>query len=259
MTLARVISMKRKTRLTATEKELDSFMNSIINSITKSFLFGFNSHSATLKTLNDYNEEFKIKQSSKFSDDLIYTKLWGDSNRGILARFDKAQQLKFYTEVSGATGRSVETLIENENLKTKQKDFITGQIMFIRSIIDKTLQDYSISAYTAISEGFTVKEATKRIYQAKNINSNQARFRARNIASTYQRMITDARMTKVGVKTAIWKTSKDQAVRDSHASLDGQEYEVLKGIYDKTTGNFIKPGTDYNCRCFSKPVFNFDE
>jgi len=65
--------------------------------------------------------------------------------------------------------------------------------------------------------------------------------------------VTEARFVDAGVKEWIWRTSRDNRVREEHEELEGEKYRTGSGG-DPEEG---RPGDAIGCRCTSEPVLDF--
>lgn len=87
---------------------------------------------------------------------------------------------------------------------------------------------------------------------------------ARTETSKTQTALTEARCQSLGVGWYIWRTSKDQRVRDSHKLMsdvlvrwsDPPSPEELDGE-SRTYGHY-HAGNVFNCRCYTAPLIDLD-
>ena len=76
--------------------------------------------------------------------------------------------------------------------------------------------------------------------------------------------LTQARAEYLGHDWAIWHTSEDQRVRESHRKMDGVMFRYSDKpapeelIGEKNVGHY-GPGEIYNCRCYAEPIIAWDE
>ena len=62
-----------------------------------------------------------------------------------------------------------------------------------------------------------------------------------------------AQAQEVGIKQYIWRTVKDEDVRESHADMEGKICD-FDNPPEVEPGQFYHPGGIYNCRCYQEPL-----
>jgi SPP1 gp7 family putative phage head morphogenesis protein len=90
---------------------------------------------------------------------------------------------------------------------------------------------------------FTDKYVGKAKYQSKLI--------ARDQMGKLNGDLTRMRQQDIGIKRYVWRTMKDERVRDSHAALEGKEF-AWTGSGSRSLG---QPGSEISCRCFGEASF----
>jgi len=87
---------------------------------------------------------------------------------------------------------------------------------------------------------------------------NRMKFIARNELERLNANLNEARQRKAGLDKFVWRTAKDNRVRETH-KLEGQIFYWTKDKSEdgksKPHGN-LNPGMDYNCRCFAEPYLD---
>jgi uncharacterized protein with gpF-like domain len=59
----------------------------------------------------------------------------------------------------------------------------------------------------------------------------------------------------LGITKAIWRhSSAGKVPRPTHLKMDGQEFEIAKGIWDTAVEEWVLPGFLPNCRCTSRAI-----
>jgi uncharacterized protein with gpF-like domain len=77
--------------------------------------------------------------------------------------------------------------------------------------------------------------------------------------------LTQLRQTELGVSKYIWRTSRDERVRESHRAMEGRtavwddpavylDDEGDRHPRSGIGGVELHPGEDFQCRCFAEPV-----
>lgn len=99
-----------------------------------------------------------------------------------------------------------------------------------------------------------------KIFQYTHAKANTI---ARTESSKAMTALTEARSKDVGVYWYVWKSSKDQRVRNAHKHMqdvlvrfdDPPSPEALVG--EKDVGKY-NAGNIYNCRCFPRPLISLE-
>jgi SPP1 gp7 family putative phage head morphogenesis protein len=150
----------------------------------------------------------------------------------------------------------------------------------VRNLSDETSNNVFNAIRDSAMAGAGHKEITSKIMTAFKKDPNfpgvfkKARTRAKLIArdqtSKMYGKLTEVRQRKVGVNKYIWKTSRDERVRDSHRKMHGKvckwedatvfkysdsEYVSWKKRSSIGGVNF-HPGQDIQCRCHASPIFD---
>lgn len=152
-------------------------------------------------------------------------------------------------QISGVVGSNVMPLSNDDDVI---KGFINSNIQAIKSVPS----DYFGKVERIISEGFRSGRRASAlagdISEAGKVSKRRGAFIARDQISTLNSQLTQRRHRSLGIDEYIWRTSLDEAVRPSHAQLEGTRHS-----WDDppTVGSRqVHPGEDYICRCTPEPI-----
>lgn len=192
---------------------------------------------------------------------------WFASNvaNDVVNKVDENSRTKFIQGVNSSVGVNMVRVLKQEGLSDivalqKQKNKV-----LIKSIPEQFFNDIEIQIQNGFGQGLRPEQIARNINGIKDISSsfgkleNRCKLIARNEISTINSTITKKRYENLGVKKAIWRSSNDERVRDSHANRDGKEYDLAKGCYDSIDGIWIQAGMEINCRCTFTPIFDDEE
>ena len=116
------------------------------------------------------------------------------------------------------------------------------------------LQAQEIAAKAATATG---DRAAKYIEQLQGLQPGYPEFAARRLARTEiaktQSLIVRTQALEVGIRQYIWRTVKDEDVRESHADMEGKICD-FDNPPEVEPGQFYHPGGIYNCRCYAEPL-----
>jgi SPP1 gp7 family putative phage head morphogenesis protein len=85
------------------------------------------------------------------------------------------------------------------------------------------------------------------IKQMKKTSAREAKFFARDTFCKFNKSLLIASLEEAGCQRVIWRTVKDQAVREEHRKLEGKIFDI-NNLPDETW--------DYNCRCGYEPIWD---
>lgn len=109
------------------------------------------------------------------------------------------------------------------------------------------------------------KEIAKDFVELEGLSVQQALRRAKGIArdqiGSFTGELSRIRQTQLGITRYVWRTSKDERVRDSHEEREGKVFEWGRDIQEQLEEQGLKvddvdghPGAPFNCRCTPEPV-----
>ena len=103
----------------------------------------------------------------------------------------------------------------------------------------------------------TGERAETLISKLQGLQKGYPEYAARRLARTEvakaQAAIVQIQSAELGIKQYVWRTVRDEAVRDSHAKMEGK-------ICDWDNPPEVEPGKRYhpgnfpNCRCYAEPL-----
>ena len=96
--------------------------------------------------------------------------------------------------------------------------------------------------------GVSTRDTRKLIQARTGVAKSRARLIARDQIGSANAKITRQRQTEAGVSHYIWRTSKDDKVRDEHADREGDMFAWNNPPHDG------HPGEPIQCRCTAEPV-----
>ena len=169
-----------------------------------------------------------------------------DSNRGKLIY----QLLK--KELQGPVGATV-------------NDLIIRNSRLIKSLPVELGEEISIYIQKRTVEGVRPEQIKKEIMvKAPQLTEARAKLIARTETSKAHTALTEARSLSLNIPAYVWRTSKDERVRDSHKHMEGvvifwnDPPNPEKLIGKKSYGNY-HAGNIFNDRCYPSPIIILDD
>jgi SPP1 gp7 family putative phage head morphogenesis protein len=158
------------------------------------------------------------------------------------SQFQKAQLLD---QIKSAVG--VNVLGAEPNLRPLVQSFTRENVALIRSIPTDAISDLSKRLIRQINDGARAEDLADVVQERLGVSESRAALIARDQIGKFNGSLNQARQTELGVTRYIWRTMRDNRVRDEHALREGETFEWDKPPED---GN---PGEAVNCRCYAEP------
>ena len=173
-------------------------------------------------------------------------------------KVNKRNRSEFYRRASNAIGISREELEATEGLTFQINAYQAETQQWVKKMRDDTLQMWTSNTLRLMAEGKGLPEILSQFDDMVEKRKGHAKMVARTQIATFNSLTTKARAQNLGITKAVWRTSEDERVRGnpsgkypnarpSHFALNGVEFDLAKGA--PINGQFLLPGTSYNCRC----------
>lgn len=130
---------------------------------------------------------------------------------------------------------------------------LDDQVKLIKSIPLEAAKRVRELANEGIVQGTRPEVIAQEIMKMAGVTKSRAMLIARTEVSRTATELTRARAEYVGSTAFIWRTSKDERVRESHKRLEGQTFR-WDTPPECDPGHFALPGGIFNCRCYPEPV-----
>ena len=134
---------------------------------------------------------------------------------------------------------------------------IAENVALIKSIPQQVLGQVEGLVMRSVQVGRDLGGLTKDLKKQFGVSDRRAALIARDQNNKATAVLTRVRQVEAGITQAIWcHSAGGKTPRPSHvkAGRDRVQYDVTKGWFDPDLGKYIWPGTEINCRCFSRPV-----
>ena len=167
---------------------------------------------------------------------------------------------RFDRSIKSVTGVDLGNIIATEGLEDFIQLNINANVSLIKDMPTKYLKQIEVVVSKGMASGARYSTIAKEIYGINNNLSKRIKTIATNEMQTINSQITLRRNESLGIKEGIYRSSKDERVRQCHKELDGVQYKLSQGAWSKTCQKYIIPGiTDINCRCSFSPIIELDE
>ena len=153
--------------------------------------------------------------------------------------------------VSAALGVPLTAL--EKPTQNRVPEFVKENVALIKTVPERAHDRVQALVTEALMTGMRPETMIKQLQEIGDISENDARRIARDQIGKLNAQVNVDRQKSLGVKRAIWRTVRDNRVRDEHVDREGEEFDLSLGI----DGEF--PGSAIQCRCFAEPVFDFGQ
>jgi SPP1 gp7 family putative phage head morphogenesis protein len=187
------------------------------------------------------------------------TRQWQDKFNEAAAKMGLwfASKTKSYSDLSMASrlkdiGLSVDFKM-TQPMRDAYQAVIHEQVGLIRSIASEHLQEVQGLVMRSVQQGRNLGELSKDLTERYGITKRRAALISRDQSNKATSTLTRVRQQELGIAQAKWKHSHaGKHPRPSHVAVDGEVYDVEKGMF--IDGEWIFPGQEINCRCTSQPI-----
>lgn len=203
--------------------------------------------------LTKLSNRIRKKLLSRFSNKRIK-----ELSERVLGNNDRRAKKLFFEEASKNLGIDVGTLLKRDVANYDFNALVLETTQWAKKLRDETLETYTANTLRAMTQGESLDSILSQYDDLVEKRKNHAKFTARNQVASFNSIMNKTRAQKLGIKKAIWVTSKDERVRPSHQVRDGKEFDLSEGLYSSRDGQYLLPGVDYQCRCSYKMVIDED-
>lgn len=135
---------------------------------------------------------------------------------------------------------------------------VAANVALIKSIGAQHLTDVEGIVMRSVQQGRDLGGLTKDLQEQYGVTRRRAAFIASDQNSKATAVVTRSRYVELGITQAIWiHSAGGKHPRPTHvkAGRDQVRYSVLDGWPDPALGGKrIWPGTEFSCRCVSRPI-----
>lgn len=161
-----------------------------------------------------------------------------------------------WLSLSDLIGKQLDKIIRNDPVSSILKDRQAVQINLIKSIpveAAERAKQLSVEVYT---QGRRTEEAAQMIADSTGVSQSRANVIARTETAKTNHDVSMARAKAIDVQKYSWETMQDEAVRPSHADLQGEIFDIDNPPEIEGEGAH-GPGDSIQCRCF--PAYILDK
>lgn len=158
--------------------------------------------------------------------------------------FSRRQTLK---QLKGVLG--VDAFPSEPQLASMLNGFVAENTSLITSIPDRYLDRVGELVQRRVRAGDRASTIARDIGEQFNVEARRAALIARDQVNKLNGALTRMRQTNLGITQYIWRTSRDERVRETHRLNEGRKFS-----WNEPPAETGHPGQDINCRCTAEPV-----
>lgn len=142
-----------------------------------------------------------------------------------------------------------------ERMTSAYRVVVAENVNLIKSIPQQYLKDVESSVWANVMRGSDLHALSKDLREKYGVSARRAALISMDQNSKARALFESTRRQELGITQAIWKHSRaGKSYRPSHVKMDGQKFDVGKGMWDPDAKQWIQPGMLINCRCTSRSV-----
>lgn len=169
-------------------------------------------------------------------------------------RSNEAHRRRFYSSIESVIGIDLAGIVEEGNLQDALTLKTRENVGLIKTIPEAYFQKIETRLLEGVVQGRTpARSLIEELQELGNVTKRRARFIARDQTAKLNAAMNRERNQALGIEEYVWRTSKDERVRESHARRDGKRFRWD----DPPAGGPAEgghPGEAINCRCTAEPV-----
>ena len=159
-------------------------------------------------------------------------------------------------------GLTVSTDLTPEGLNRISQEYTNNLDLYIQKFTDQQIKKLRADVQESTFAGNRYESMIKSIEKSYGVTQRKAKFLARQETGILMSKFKKERYQSAGVNEYKWgcvSGSPNHPVRPMHKELEGKVFSWDQPPITDDLGNRNNPGEDYNCRCFARPIVNFDE
>jgi SPP1 gp7 family putative phage head morphogenesis protein len=142
---------------------------------------------------------------------------------------------------------SVDVPFTDPKLFAMVEEFTAENVSLIRSIPRRMFDEVESTLLRDLRAGLRWEEIAPEIEDRFGVSESRAELIARDQVGKFFGEVNAQRQQDLGVEKYVWRTARDNRVREEHMEREGKSYEWGELGADE------EPGQPINCRCQAEP------
>lgn len=237
-------------------KRLIKRMNTeTLNTVEKSYKKNENLIIKDVDSINNLTKSFnqvKIKYQKRF------TNLSGALAEKVISRVNKDITKKIIKDFKSKDIPLVKIDTQSRAFRTVKQSLIKANVSLIKSIPNEYFEEIEQILLESASRGRDLHYMSEELQKRYGIARRRAELISRDQNDKITSALNLARQKDLGITKNIWVHSNaGKNPRKSHKEANGKIFDINIGL--EIEGEYIFPGQEINCRCFSRPVIDIEE
>lgn len=132
---------------------------------------------------------------------------------------------------------------------------VQANVALIKSIPSEYLTQVEGIVMRSVQAGRDLGQLSSDLQAQFGVTKKRAAFIARDQNSKATTAITKVRQLELGIQEGIWMHSHaGKKPRPKHVAVNGQKFDIRRGLQVGDKGDWVMPGEEINCRCTWRPV-----
>lgn len=165
----------------------------------------------------------------------------------IAAQTSEHQKTQLFRQIKSTIGVDLQA-IADKGMSERIKRFTAENVALIKTVPQKYFDDVEKTVLAGVREGSRASSIAAALEERLGVAESRAALIARDQVLKFNGELNRSRQKDLGIDSYIWRTVKDNRVRDEHSELEG---EVFSWDSPPEPGH---PGEDFQCRCFAEPI-----
>lgn len=157
------------------------------------------------------------------------------------------QRSQIVEQFKAVTGINLFAGIVEDWLPARVNAFVEDNVSLVRSLAHRHFDDLRSHLTEGIAAGRRWEEIAKEIGERYDVADRHAELIARDQVGKFYGALNEERQTQLGVQKYVWRTARDNRVRDAHFDREGKSFSWEEPPDDG------HPGEAINCRCQAEP------
>lgn len=162
----------------------------------------------------------------------------------LTSAYQKSQVIEQFKAV---TGINIFAGIVEDWLPARVNAFVEKNVSLIRSLAEDHFSDLRSHLTEGIAAGRRWEQIAEEIKERYDVADRHAELIARDQVGKFYGALNEERQTAIGVQKYVWRTARDNRVRDAHFEREGKTFTWAEPPEDG------HPGEAINCRCQAEP------
>jgi uncharacterized protein with gpF-like domain len=142
-----------------------------------------------------------------------------------------------------------------EHMVSAYRATVAENVSLIRSVPQQFLKDVEGAVWRSALKGGAAYDLSTEIRAKYGVSARRAALISRDQSAKARTTFEQSRRLELGITHAVWRhSSAGKLPRPSHVRMNGQKFDIAKGMWDSAEQKWIQPGELVNCRCTSRAV-----